>query len=309
MLKKLILLLVIIFAFLTNISFAQEIKIVHFSDIHLDTKNPDKTVRKFAQSVPMFKRAIQKANKLSPDIVVISGDMVNKPLESEFDVFLNIAQNFEIPFYPALGNHDVGVGGGLSKQIILDKLNKSCDWLMLSNPSYFVIKDEYIFIFMDGTTDREVTSKGTFSQASLEFLDKTLSTYPNKKAIIVQHFPLLPPFKSASHEITNREEYFNILDKHENVIMVLSGHYHASKAIERNNVLYVTTPSLIEYPHAFRYLTVNSDNKNVIIKSDLIMDIDQNDKEETNGPIARLKLGLPKDNYFTVKLKNFHTVK
>ena len=34
------------------------------------------------------------------------------------------------------------------------------------------------------------------------------------------------------------------------------------------------------------------------------MDIDQNDKEETNGAIARLKLGLPKDNYFTVELKN-----
>ena len=309
MYKKLILILVIALAFLTNISFAQEIKIVHFSDIHLDTKNPDKPVRKFAQSVPMFKKAIQKANKLSPDIVVISGDMVNKPLESEFDVFLSIAKNFDTPFYPALGNHDVGVGGGLTKQIILNKFNKNCDWLSLDNPNYFVIKDEYIFIFMDGTNDKVITSKGTFSNESLQFLDRTLSMYKDKKAIIVQHFPLLPPFKSSSHEITNRDEYFNILDKHENVIMVLSGHYHGSKAVERNNVLYVTTPSMIEYPHAFRYLTVNSDDKNVIIKSDLIMDIDQNDKEETNGPIARLKLGLPKDNYFTVKLKKFHTEK
>ena len=34
------------------------------------------------------------------------------------------------------------------------------------------------------------------------------------------------------------------------------------------------------------------------------MDIDQNDKEATNGAIARLKLGLPGDNNFTVKLKN-----
>ena len=304
MLKKILLPLLLLIVFCTNIAFSKEIKIVHFSDIHLDTKHPDKPVRKFAQSVPMFKKAIQKANRLNPDIVVISGDMINKPIESEFDTFLNIAKGFNTDYYPILGNHDVGVGGGLSKKTIIDKLNKNCPWLNLSQTNYFVIKDEYIFIFMDGTNDNEVTSKGTFSKEALQFLDKTLSLYQDKKAIIVQHFPLMPPFKSASHEITNRYEYLDIIDRHQNIIMVLSGHYHASKSTERNNVLYITTPSLIEYPHAFRYLTVNSDKKNVIITSELIMDIDQNDKEETNGAIARLKLGLPNDNNFTIKLKN-----
>lgn len=300
----LILIFVLMLFALANVAFTQEIRIVQFSDVHLDTKNPDKKVRKFAQSVPMFKKAIVTTNRLKPDIVVFSGDMVNKPIASEFDVFLNTAKNFDAEFYPGLGNHDVGVGGGLSKQLIIEKINKNCPWLKLEHSYYFVIKGEYIFIFPDGTNDKEVTAKGTFSKEALEFLDRTLMLYPYKKAIIVQHFPLLPPFKSASHEISNRDEYLEILDKHQNVVMVLSGHYHASHIAQRNNVLHVSTPSLIEYPHAFRYLTVDSNKKNIIIKSELFMDIDQNDKEETNGPVAMLKLGLPRDNEFTVKLKN-----
>lgn len=304
MLKKVLAILFFILMFSSGAAFCEEIKIVHFSDIHLDTKNPDKTVRKFAQSVSMFKKAIQKTNKLKPDIVVISGDMVNKPLESEFDIFLDTAKAFDTQFYPIMGNHDVGVAGGLTKKIIIEKLNKNCPWLKLSSSNYFVVKGEYLFVFMDGTNEREITSKGTFSNEALQFLDKLLSHYSDKKAIIVQHFPLMPPFKSPSHEVTNRDEYLDVIDKHDNVIMMLSGHYHASRAIERNNVLYVSTPAMIEYPHAFRYLTVNTDKKNIIISSELIMDIDQNDKEDTTNAIARLKLGLPNDNYFVVKLKN-----
>ena len=306
MIKKITVLsvIVLLFAFFANFSFAQEIKIVQFSDIHIDTKNPDKKVRKFAQSVPMLKRAVQKVNKINPDIIVISGDMVNKPQEDEFDVFLNIAKDFNTEYYPVFGNHDVGVGGGLSKKTIISKINQSCPWQNISSYSYFIIKGEYLFVFMDGVNDKTITSKGTFSNEALQFLDRTLSSYPDKKAVIVQHFPLMPPFKSPSHEITNRDEYLNLISKHNNVIMVLSGHYHASKAVERNNVLYITTPSMIEYPHAFRYITVNSDRKNITITSKLIMDIDQNDKEDTTNTIARLKLGLPGDNDFTIKLKN-----
>ncbi|MCR5260534.1 MAG: metallophosphoesterase [Candidatus Gastranaerophilales bacterium] len=287
-----------------DVGFTQEIKIVQFSDVHLDTKNNDKPVRKFAQSLPMFQRAIKKVNVLNPDIVVFSGDMVNKPDENEFDIFLKNAKDLNMEFYPVVGNHDVGVNGGLTKQKIIEKINKNCAWLNLTSTSYFIIKGEYLIIFMDGTNDKQITSKGTFSKDTLQFLDRTLTLYPYKKVIIVQHFPLLPPFKSPSHEITNRNEYFDVLDRHNNVIIVLSGHYHASHAAQRNNVLYITTPSMIEYPHAFRYLTVDSDKKSVIIKSQLVVDIDQNDKEDTTNAIARLKLGLPSDNDFTVKLKN-----
>ena len=68
---------------------AKEFKIVHFSDVHLDTKNQDREIRKFAQSKPMLEKAVLKVNNINPDVVVFSGDMVNKPNVQEFDLFLN----------------------------------------------------------------------------------------------------------------------------------------------------------------------------------------------------------------------------
>ena len=301
--KKLLAIFFVLFVFCVNDIKAQEIRIVHFSDVHLDTKSPDKKVRKFAKSLPMFEKAIDKANLLYPNLIIFSGDMVNKPIDSEFDIFLNTAKKLRAPFYPALGNHDVGVGGGLSKQTIVAKLDANCPWLNLETPYYYVIKGDYIFIFMDGTNDQIVTAKGFFGENELSFLDKTLSDNSDKKAVIVHHFPPMPPYKSDSHEISNREDYFAVIDKHPNVIMVLSGHYHATKAVQRNDVLYITTPSMIEYPHAFRYLKINDNFDEVTIESKLYMDEEQNAREDIDNPSAKVKIGEANDNFFKITLE------
>ncbi len=302
--KRITLSILIALVLCSTSAIAREMKIVQISDVHLETQKPDKAVRKFNKSLSMFQKAIFKTNILGPNIVVFSGDMVNRPIPSEFDIFLKNAKKLHPEFYPIFGNHDVGVAGGLSKELIIKKLNDNCPWLSIQQPNYYKIKDDYIFIFMDGTTDQKITSTGTFSKESLNFLDNTLSEYKDKKAIIIQHFPLITPFKSTSHEITNKTEYFEVLDKHQNVIMVLAGHFHASKAVERNNVLHVTTPSMIEYPHAFRYLTVNEENDKIIIQSKIFPDREQNSYENDSQPVNMLKLGRNSDNFFTIILKN-----
>ena len=267
--KKIAFLIAFVCWFLISPAIAQDIKIVQFSDIHIDTKIPDKKNRKFAQSKYMFETAIQKVNEMEADIVVISGDMVNRPSSSEFDIFLNSISSLKHLYYPALGNHDVGVGGGLSKQEILSKLNAKRNDLNLKKPYYYLVKGDYIFIFMDGTTDKTITSNGYFSKENLLFLDKTLTNFSDKKAIIVQHFPLIEPIKSSSHAVLNRDEYFEVLDRHKNVIMLLSGHYHFTGKSIRNNVLHVSTPAMIQTPHAFRYIEVKDCGETLQINSQL----------------------------------------
>lgn len=301
--KKILLIFLAFFVFLSNTSFAKELRIVQFSDIHIDTTRENGSARKYAYSLNMFQKAIIKVNAINPDIVVFSGDMVNSPREKDFDIFLKNAKQLNPKFYFALGNHDVGVGGGLSKESILTKINTNCDWLNVQKPYYSVIKDDYVLIFLDGTTDKKITSKGFFEKDVLAFLDKTLQSNLDKKAIIIQHFPLLEPYPSKSHEIENQEEYFNIIDKYDNVILILAGHYHATRASVRNNVLHVATPSLIEFPHAFRYLVINDNGGEISIHSEIVMDKEQNSRENVTTPYARLKLGFTKDNNFDIILK------
>lgn len=300
---KKFLFVLILLLFSCNQIKAEEIKIVHFSDLHIDTKASDKSVRKFGKSLFMFEKAIGKTNLLYPDVVIFSGDMINKPIESELDIFLNMAKKIKAPFYFALGNHDVGVGGGLSKGKIIDKINSNCNWLKIEKPYYYMMKGDYIFIFMDGTSDRIITANGIFSEDNLEFLDTILQNNASKKAIIIQHFPLMPPYKSLSHEVLNKDKYFSILDKYDNVVMVLAGHYHASKAILRNNVLHITTPSMIEYPHAFRYLKINTEGDKITIESKIYTDEEQNDLEDIDETKMRLKTGAASDNFFHVTIQ------
>ena len=88
--KKILLIFLAFFVFLSNTSFAKELRIVQFSDIHIDTTRENGSARKYAYSLNMFQKAIIKVNAINPDIVVFSGDMVNSPREKDFDIFLKI---------------------------------------------------------------------------------------------------------------------------------------------------------------------------------------------------------------------------
>ena len=56
---------------------AKEFKIVHFSDVHLDTKNQDREIRKFAQSKPMLEKAVLKVNNINLNRKILADMAVN----------------------------------------------------------------------------------------------------------------------------------------------------------------------------------------------------------------------------------------
>jgi 3',5'-cyclic AMP phosphodiesterase CpdA len=109
---------------------------------------------------------------------------------------------------------------------------------------------------MDGVIDNEITANGYFPKNELDWLDSQLKNNSGKKVIIVQHFPVVEPFKSVTHKVRNADKYLEIIDKYSNVIAVLSGHYHAAKITRRKNVLHISTPALVEYPNAFREIKI-----------------------------------------------------
>ncbi|MDD3593120.1 MAG: metallophosphoesterase [Candidatus Gastranaerophilales bacterium] len=282
-----------------------QITIVHITDTQVDSFSPDVKGRMLSRSFDLYQHAITDINAVNPDIVVFSGDMINLPVKSEFKKFLALSDKIKAPWYAALGNHDVGVLGGLSKKEIITLLNANNPALKLQKPYYCIVKGDFVFIFMDGTSDIKITAQGYFPPEQLEFLDKTLTRYSGKNAVIVQHFPLMPPFKSNTHYVKNKDEYLKILDKHKNVIMLLAGHYHASSTVERNGVLHITTSAMLEYPHVFRVLTVKNNPQNVVITSKIVQtrlsDLLAKSKSISTAP--ELKEGEKTDNFFTITLE------
>ncbi len=240
------------------------LKIVQLTDVHYSSKGCNKGARMRESSGDLLKDAICQINTMPDvDVVVFSGDSIDTPSKNDLIEFSKIANNLKYPWYNALGNHEAGIGGGLNKETyfqVLSSINLNYSSLSFLKPYYVITpKKDYKIIFMDGVIDCRVSSNGYFSAEQLKWLDEKLTYYKDKKVIIVQHFPLVEPIKSQGHKILNDKEYFDILDKHNNVVAVLAGHYHCPKAVKRNGVMHITTPSLIQYPNAFNVITISED--------------------------------------------------
>ena len=238
------------------------LKIVQLSDVHFDTETTTDGKRLIASSPKLLDDAIDQINHLKNiDFVVFSGDSINRPSESDFKKFLTKINTLKYPWYLSTGNHEISVGGVLSKQRrleLISQYNKN----FIETKSYYYIKPKkgYIFIFMDGVIDRKVSAHGYFPKTELKWLDKTLSYNAELKAVIIQHFPLVEPCKSSDHTVLNKKGYLNVLSKHKNVIAVLSGHYHVPMVKKVGKTLFISSPALVQYPNAFREITFDSEN-------------------------------------------------
>ena len=61
----------------------------------------------------------------------------------------------------------------------------------------------------------------------------------------------------------NEYELKKVLKTHPNPIIVLQGHYHAARLIQKDNLLIIACPSLVSFPNAFRVININTTKNKV----------------------------------------------
>src|SRR5699024_9898958 len=122
----------------------------------------------------------------------------------------------------------------------------------------FTPKTDYRIVVLDPVIRNEVTSNGYLDDEQLAFLDSELEQNRDKVVVIFQHHPVLEPFVSADHSIKNADKYLEILHKYKNPILICSGHYHATKIFRDKNIVFVSTPSLVTFPNAFRLIKITN---------------------------------------------------
>lgn len=243
-----------------NLVFAQ------VSDAHYSSVKTNSSYRLTAESGELLQDAVDQINATpSVNFVMFTGDMVNTPYSNELMKFLGYANQLRYPWYAVLGNHDICIGGFLSKKLYWDILNSHNKNFNFPKTYYsFTPQKGYKVIGLDSIIDTRVTANGEIDAVQLKWLDKELSKSKNDVVLIFLHTPLVEPLHSSSHLVLNSEAVLKVINKYKNPIAIFSGHYHTTKITQIGNVLHVSTPSMVSYPNAFRIVKVCNQKNKVI---------------------------------------------
>lgn len=227
----------------------KSIKFVQISDVHYISGDEDAQdyLTKFAKSVNNIKGV---------SFVVFTGDNIDTSDKEALKEFLKLTKKIKAPCYFLVGDHDVSRSTGLTKEKYFNVVRSYYPFNTAWEPSYKFAKKGFLFVAVDGAKEIIPGPNGYYKMNTLTWLNKTLNHNKNKKVVIFQHFPLLVPKNVKSHVTYKAEDYLNLLDKHNNVIAILAGHYHVNKEEMRNGVYHISTPSIIDPPHYYKLIEI-----------------------------------------------------
>ena len=243
------------------------LRIAQVSDAHLSTFEENTSYKFLKKSRELLEDVVFQINTSGPyDFVMFTGDMVNKPKITELETFAKIANKLMYSWYAVDGNHDINIDGPLTKKKFIELLGDANDNMRQKNVYYaFTPKKGFRVICLDSVIDYKFTSNGEISNEQFMWLKEELRNHPKDVIVIATHVPIYEPYSSSNHKMLNEYEVRKLLKYHENPVIVLQGHYHCAKTKQDENLLVVSTPSLVTYPNAFRVININSTKNNVFV--------------------------------------------
>ena len=255
--KKLyIFIFTMIFMFLGSIAQAKDLKVVQVTDLHY--QNNEYSDARLTNLV----RSINKTKNV--DVVLFTGDNIDSPSEVTLKKYLKAIKRLNVPYYIQIGNHDCYKAGGFDKPEYLHVLNKYTS-KHLKSFNYVVKKDNVVFIFVDGQKSLMPGPNGYYKQDTLAWLDKQLKKYEKYPVVLVQHFPLLRQrdiTHPSSHDLYKSNEYYNIISKYNNVLAIVSGHYHYDREEQINGVRHIISSPASGKKPCYKIIYLQEEGKN-----------------------------------------------
>jgi DNA repair exonuclease SbcCD nuclease subunit len=239
---------------------ATSLKFAHVSDVHFLENGSNTTFKMIGESPRLLDDAIEQINENNDiDFVMFTGDLIDKPFEKELTAVIPHIQKLNAPWYFAFGNHDRCVGGYLTTLVYLDMLRNGNPNFKFKKAYYsFEPKKNYKVIVLDDVITNEITSNGYLDEEQFKWLKKELDNSKDDTVLIFMHVPIVEPFASPNHRLRNATALKQLIESYKNPIGVFQGHYHATKIIQHDNILYVSSPALVSYPNAFRIVNVTN---------------------------------------------------
>ena len=193
--------------------------IAQISDLHI--KAPGALAYHKVDTAKALQRCVAELNALEPrpDLVVISGDLVDTPTAGEYDHLWRLLAPLKIPFVGIPGNHDSRV---MMRTAFSDwayaHVEGPLDQARSVGPLDVILLDSHV----------QGKPHGALERVTLDWLDATLGASLDRPALLFLHHP---PFRTGIRhmdvqDLHNAAELAAIVSRYQRVRIVAAGHVH-----------------------------------------------------------------------------------
>jgi len=231
------------------------------TDCHLTSHLSDNYML-LQESQLFLQDAVKQINLLQPDFVVFGGDQVQGVGDDDvnWQLFLDIAQYLDCPWYFVLGETDI------AGNFVTDKMRTfGRDWKGrgLNNSQPYWSCDPICGVHLIGLDTSQANLVDEFmDQNQIDWLKNDIGQEGNRLNIVVSHHPLFDPghgYQDKDHLLLKGNVVSKIFEAAASPVICLSGHNHISKIEKSNNISWISSPSLDIYPCAFRFFKINAE--------------------------------------------------
>jgi len=216
------------------------LRLIQFTDPHLYGSETE-SLRGIA-TLPALEAALESAQQSSawpPDVVLVTGDLVQDDAGG-YKHIRRMFGNLGMPVLCIPGNHDDPAV--MRRELRFDPFTVEgyCDF------------DAWRIVLLDSALPG--SASGRLSDTTLAQLEDALHTADGRHCLVTLHHH---PVAMASRwldrvGLENADEFFNVIDRHDNVRAIVWGHVHQIYEGMRKNVRLLATPSTCAQfvPHA-----------------------------------------------------------
>ena len=198
---------------------SKPVRIAQISDLHI--KPPGSLAYGRVDTAKALERCVTVLNEFrpAPDLVVISGDLVDTPLAAEYDYLKRLLTALDLPFTGIPGNHD-------SRELMREAFPLA-GYASASGPlNQKIGLGELDLVLLDSSVPGK--PHGELDASTLEWLDTTLASCTDRPALLFLHHP---PFKTGiwhmdRQNLINAGDLAPIVRRHPRVQLVAAGHVH-----------------------------------------------------------------------------------
>lgn len=208
------------------------------SDIHVTPGNPNEDY---------LRKAVDEINALSPDVVIVDGDLTNEGSDEQLSNVKAILDILHGPVFTLPGNHENNWSQSATKTFID----------LWGNDRFVGYNDSLLWVGINCGPFMKM-GDGHVKQEDLHWLKHTLdSLSPGRQVISFNHYPLSP-------DLDNYRSYLDLLRQYP-VIAHVNGHYHVFRQYVADDINSIMVGALDQGDKGWGYSLIDVTPDSVVV--------------------------------------------